>query len=832
MPGSIRLGAFALLLLSGCALFPNDDLQDSSDGDYETVVGPEGLTLSAPNDDGELVITAGALTKSTTIGFQKVEPTKLADLPSGLNAVSRIYELTPHGLELENSVDLKMPHTAMRTEDVQVLRLADAAANTWTPILEGVVIGKSSVKLSIDHFSYYVVVEVEDPTATVSTGGAMAGGAGGASAAGGAMGIGGGGAVTGGIFGTAGGAGTSGGTLGSGGFAFPFTGAIQLTGGALGGCTTCCTGYGCGTVQCGNGTIDQASTGSFNGAESCDNGSGSPQPCADSTLACVVADSFSGDELSYIAVADREVPVLAGWTLGASVFGTSAGGLGYSTQDSTRLAIDVEVQDNGDGSWSNVVSTQTVSVPAGGLLLWRGGSVGSADIELGSIQDDDGTWVPLPTDQTVQVATGARLSWLGGSVQGPASVGLERRKDGNGLWQVVPVADQSITVAAGAVLRVGQDAITGPLTARLGPVVLADGTLSTRLAPQRLNVAGGVTASIGDATISGPVDLELEERSDIAGATATVLAAQAFSLTQGASADLANLRVSGPASVTIDSATRSAGGFGVTVSQVSLGIDGELTGDISRLNGPVNATVERRNERLLVAAQTLVLTGATSRVGFAGYLSNYVRGPASVQVEPRLLSNGVYQMVAPAQTLSLAGGGTIAWGDGVASVSGAIDIEPKQETSGQWRVLPTAQTVTLATGDTLFWSACEDTTVNGPAQIDLASIQNSAGTWQALPIAQTLAVGVGGQLDLNWTAGRFQLLPGPVTAQLVRKTTSAGVVCALVDGRVDYGSCASFPEYATYATQQDTAGDWSSVGSGAYCVADTQCSAYADCGTL
>lgn len=216
MMRAISTGLMLVVLGMGAACGSSDKSGETLSGDHVTVVGPTGLTLTPPGgSSAKLSIPQGALTKATSIGFRTVGSDDLPKLPAGLSAVSDIFEFTPHGLELEKSVKMTLPHRAPSTDGLKVLRLANAASSGWSSVTDGVTLGPDSVELSVDHFSFYVVAEIGSPS----------GGTGGTAATGGST-------TTGGSMGSGGTMTTDGGMDGSGGATSMMDGSVAATGGS------------------------------------------------------------------------------------------------------------------------------------------------------------------------------------------------------------------------------------------------------------------------------------------------------------------------------------------------------------------------------------------------------------------------------------------------------------------------------------------------------------------------------------------------------------------------------------------------------------------------
>jgi hypothetical protein len=131
----------------------NRDTPTSLADTMATEVSEKGTTLEL--GEAKLEVPEGALNKEVEINIKVVEPP--VPIPDEYKQASQVYKCTPHGFEFEKPVSLEIGYADNPEETFVVLRLSDDEDDSWE-IEEASSFKSSIAKLSVEHFSFFVVV--------------------------------------------------------------------------------------------------------------------------------------------------------------------------------------------------------------------------------------------------------------------------------------------------------------------------------------------------------------------------------------------------------------------------------------------------------------------------------------------------------------------------------------------------------------------------------------------------------------------------------------------------------------------------------------------------
>lgn len=113
------------LLLGGC-WGGGDDATDTPSA--SAAIGPAGGTLTGP-DGVQLVVPAGALASTTTLTITRTQAGAPA-LPPAVRVAGHMYEFTPHGLQFDRPVTLRLPAAGTSAENSQLV--AASPGEDWS----------------------------------------------------------------------------------------------------------------------------------------------------------------------------------------------------------------------------------------------------------------------------------------------------------------------------------------------------------------------------------------------------------------------------------------------------------------------------------------------------------------------------------------------------------------------------------------------------------------------------------------------------------------------------------------------------------------------------
>lgn len=115
-------------------------------------IGPEGGVITA--GPAVLTVPPGALAAPTTLTVEISSNTDDVPVSGPRRFASPMVTLTPHGQAFDADVTLTFPYTVQEFEQ-GVLRRADEAATTWSPVQADLSAGTATVEMQ--SFSYYAV---------------------------------------------------------------------------------------------------------------------------------------------------------------------------------------------------------------------------------------------------------------------------------------------------------------------------------------------------------------------------------------------------------------------------------------------------------------------------------------------------------------------------------------------------------------------------------------------------------------------------------------------------------------------------------------------------
>ena len=147
------IAALSLALLS-CS-------DTSTSGKQTGTAGMEGATVVLAGT-AAVQVGRGALSETITVTVATATPPVAVPAPT----VSPVVEFTPHGTQFAIPAKISLTYTSQSpAARLKVLRLADPASNTWTPV-GGAHIGAGIATFETTSFSYYVVTDGFECTPT------------------------------------------------------------------------------------------------------------------------------------------------------------------------------------------------------------------------------------------------------------------------------------------------------------------------------------------------------------------------------------------------------------------------------------------------------------------------------------------------------------------------------------------------------------------------------------------------------------------------------------------------------------------------------------------
>jgi hypothetical protein len=138
--------ALAAIMLAGCG--------GGGDGTWVPAIGPAGGTVTGANG-ATIVVPPGALTQEVELRITEIDPAA-ATLPVGVERVSAVYALTPHGTAFAVPVTVTIPFDPAKVptgRSVQFLKTTDAAQAVWADAA-GAAAGGNTISASVSSFSH------------------------------------------------------------------------------------------------------------------------------------------------------------------------------------------------------------------------------------------------------------------------------------------------------------------------------------------------------------------------------------------------------------------------------------------------------------------------------------------------------------------------------------------------------------------------------------------------------------------------------------------------------------------------------------------------------
>jgi hypothetical protein len=152
--------ALAAIMLAGCG--------GGGDGPWVPAIGPAGGTVTGANG-ATIVVPPGALAQEVDLRITEIDPAS-ANLPVGVERVSAVYALTPHGTAFSMPVTVAIPFDPAKVpmgRSVKVLKTTDAALVVWADVA-GASAGSNSISVGVTGFSHmFVSAQAGPPTIDV-----------------------------------------------------------------------------------------------------------------------------------------------------------------------------------------------------------------------------------------------------------------------------------------------------------------------------------------------------------------------------------------------------------------------------------------------------------------------------------------------------------------------------------------------------------------------------------------------------------------------------------------------------------------------------------------
>jgi hypothetical protein len=152
--------ALAAIMLAGCG--------GGGDGTWVPAIGPAGGTVTGANG-ATIVVPPGALAQEVDLRITEIDPAS-ANLPVGVERVSAVYALTPHGTAFSMPVTVAIPFDPAKVpmgRSVKVLKTTDAALVVWADVA-GASAGSNSISVGVTGFSHmFVSAQAGPPTIDV-----------------------------------------------------------------------------------------------------------------------------------------------------------------------------------------------------------------------------------------------------------------------------------------------------------------------------------------------------------------------------------------------------------------------------------------------------------------------------------------------------------------------------------------------------------------------------------------------------------------------------------------------------------------------------------------